>query len=496
MQDAGPGQPPRFHHGIETALSGGGFRASAYALGALIYLVQSGLNRNVDCVASVSGGSITNAYVAGQCDFKAIDLEEFKQVARRLAMMIARDGLIGRRFLFSLAYLIIMSLWTVGIAVLMVRVRHWTGANAVVLIVLVVAWLWAALGRGMVVSAWLRNLLRACPAKFGDMPARAADHVLCATDLCSSGPFFFSTKGAGRLFNRSYGRGDGRDVRLYQAVRASAAFPPFIPRMRFRLSGRNFAKDVPQTIYLSDGGVWNNVATDWSRLRAEVRSEEIRWIQAYEGAGSFVDALRIGGDRSLPDNPGRILIVIDASAPPLFSPLKPARWPLLALLTTAKRSIDVSYNSTLAARMADIVYTAKMRMMNDPPTWELNLPKPPGQEDVWGEQLPLELAVPITKTPGQLAQEWAAIGELSQWADAKERCEHDFGTPEMQELVALMTCENSSIPTTLNSLGRERTLSLIVHGYLGVREMLASALANYVPEPPLPKQWFEDLIVR
>ncbi|HUL83046.1 MAG TPA: hypothetical protein VL131_12945 [Gammaproteobacteria bacterium] len=49
---------------IGVALSGGGHRATAYALGVLVYLVDSGLNTRVRTVASVSGGSILNAFIA------------------------------------------------------------------------------------------------------------------------------------------------------------------------------------------------------------------------------------------------------------------------------------------------------------------------------------------------------------------------------------------------------------------------------------------------
>jgi hypothetical protein len=185
---------------------------------------------------------------------------------------------------------------------------------------------------------------------------------------------------------------------------------------------------------------------------------------------------------------------VDASAPPTFSRLQLARWPLLAALTTAKRSIDVSYNSTLAARMADLVRTAQMRMLNDPPTWGLNRPKPAGQEDVWGENRPLELAVSITRKPGQIAKEWSMFGGLQQWGNAEEKYQRELSDTMMQEVISLIAGDNSSIPTTLKSLGRARTLSLVVHGYLGVRELLTGALAQYDPEPPLSKRWFEDLI--
>lgn len=44
---------------IGVAMSGGGYRAAAWGLGVLLYLGDARLNRDVETVSSVSGGSIT-----------------------------------------------------------------------------------------------------------------------------------------------------------------------------------------------------------------------------------------------------------------------------------------------------------------------------------------------------------------------------------------------------------------------------------------------------
>ena len=48
---------------LGVALSGGGVRAAAFALGALLYLVDTGLNKRVKVISSVSGASLTNGFV-------------------------------------------------------------------------------------------------------------------------------------------------------------------------------------------------------------------------------------------------------------------------------------------------------------------------------------------------------------------------------------------------------------------------------------------------
>lgn len=48
-------------HGLGLCLSGGGYRAMLFHLGALLRLNEAGLLARVDRVSSVSGGSITAA---------------------------------------------------------------------------------------------------------------------------------------------------------------------------------------------------------------------------------------------------------------------------------------------------------------------------------------------------------------------------------------------------------------------------------------------------
>src|SRR6516165_8769237 len=60
--------PPPLHErkGIALCLSGGGFRAALFHLGALRRLNELGILSKVDTIASVSGGSILAAHLATQ----------------------------------------------------------------------------------------------------------------------------------------------------------------------------------------------------------------------------------------------------------------------------------------------------------------------------------------------------------------------------------------------------------------------------------------------
>src|SRR5437879_3557270 len=96
MTDAPPATEKREPQSIGVAISGGGHRATAYGLGVLLYLADSGLNRKVRTITSVSGGSILNAFIALlPTPFRSFAFGEFDQHAAKLAALLA-----GRRRLW------------------------------------------------------------------------------------------------------------------------------------------------------------------------------------------------------------------------------------------------------------------------------------------------------------------------------------------------------------------------------------------------------------
>lgn len=71
-------------------LSGGGHRATAFSLGALMYVVESGRNKDVSAISSVSGGSITNAFIATlPKPFSEYTADQFEVEAAKFASQIA-----------------------------------------------------------------------------------------------------------------------------------------------------------------------------------------------------------------------------------------------------------------------------------------------------------------------------------------------------------------------------------------------------------------------
>jgi hypothetical protein len=91
MEDQDPLTRP-----LALAISGGGHRATLYALGSFMALVDRGLNREIAQISSVSGGSILNGCLAhcGQ-DINELSPEEFDEIARGIVDVVVRRGVLG-----------------------------------------------------------------------------------------------------------------------------------------------------------------------------------------------------------------------------------------------------------------------------------------------------------------------------------------------------------------------------------------------------------------
>src|SRR6266700_1053495 len=85
--------------GFAVALSGGGHRATLATLGALLAIVDRGLGPKVIQVASVSGGSISNAFVAQRCRLEELGPGEMDDVAAELTSTIVRQGVLTRSWI-------------------------------------------------------------------------------------------------------------------------------------------------------------------------------------------------------------------------------------------------------------------------------------------------------------------------------------------------------------------------------------------------------------
>jgi hypothetical protein len=480
--------------------------------------VDSGLNRRVVNIASVSGGSITNGFVACYSDYWTTDIQEFKRIAGEMARRIAFKGMWRSPFVWLYIFVLGALLLTFVMIVTGAILNHSALSLPVGVSLLALAFVLLYF-RGAPVAWWMEwtffrrprmdaehsaadtsgtSRARSEPAErpffwwriaLGGLPRRTVDHVFCATDLNHSLPIFFSTRGGGRVLTRAYGMAALPSLSVARAVRASAALPPAFPPVRLRLprewelaplSQEFDASTQPRSVWLTDGGPYNNLATDWSGLRHRIR-DLTDWSKPSEGDNArFPRRSRFGA----------IQLVIDASQRAPRAQLWRLHLPVFAIVAYLVRVMNVMYGSTVSARTEDAVDIAKEQMITNPYTWKL-------VDEVGLDRTtsirPLKLVASYTSLPTELAHEWGKFRIGGHDFDREEEY-----APDMQEakgILGKLWPDGRRVPTTLRSLGAETTLRLIVHGYLMTREVLTVSLKQH-QRPCVPgASWFEELLI-
>ena len=229
-------EPGRKRTGIGLCLSGGGYRATLFHLGSLRRLHELGVLARVDEVSSVSGGSITSAFLARAIrDAERAGHQPLDDFERELAAPLRafttrniRTGAIAKRLLP----------WN--------WVRSDTGARALA-------------------SAY-RKALPEFPC--ADLPVRP-QFAFCATDMTFGVNWTFGRTQIGDYQAGNMAPGAEHDVAL--AVAASACFPPVFNPIRMNLDaaklrrGNYRAADRDQLvrgIRLTDGGNYDNLGLE------------------------------------------------------------------------------------------------------------------------------------------------------------------------------------------------------------------------------------------
>lgn len=253
--------------GVAVALSGGGHRAALFGLGVLVYLVDAGKNAEVGSVASVSGGSLTNGYVALACDFSAETPASFSAVAARIAGQIARGTLWATALTKAYVATLVASAAAALVGPWFLPLPLW--ARGIVFVAALIAVASLAKVRGWVCArAFRRTLLN----REGDAVRlrdvhQTVEHVFCAADLHTGEHVYMS---GGFVCAYRYGFGGAGDVWLHDAVHASAAYPGGFPARRLPTKRHGFAGGADphaataRHMALVDGGVYDNMADEWA----------------------------------------------------------------------------------------------------------------------------------------------------------------------------------------------------------------------------------------
>ena len=222
--------------GIGLCLSGGGYRAMLFHLGALWRLNELGLLRGLTRVSSVSGGSIVGATLGARWGRLAWSPEN---VATNFADVVAEDihALAARTLdVAAVASGGLLPGVTIG-----ERIAH-------------------AYADDLFGDATLQDL--------PDPAAGAPLFVICATNLESGALFRFARP---YLADHRVGMVHAPTVRLSDAVAASSAFPPVLSPFEIDLRGAAWetvdGNDLTddrwrERVTLSDGGVYDNLGLE------------------------------------------------------------------------------------------------------------------------------------------------------------------------------------------------------------------------------------------
>lgn len=215
---------------VGVAFSGGGFRATAFGLGALRALHDRDVLRDVSVVSGISGGSLLTAMWAyGPTSFEEFDDTVTELLRAGLQMELARRAIGPRRLVANTA----------------------SAASALA---------WPSRGtRGSTRTEALVDALKA--RSFGvkdakDVTFPGLDTVISATDLSTGNAVRF---GSSASSCSPHGAIVGA-IPVADAVAASAAFPVLLPPLNRTYNfKRSDGTEHEETMLMTDGGVYDNL---------------------------------------------------------------------------------------------------------------------------------------------------------------------------------------------------------------------------------------------
>jgi len=424
---------PSQNKNIAIALSGGGHRASLFSLGVLLYLTDAGMNKDVVSISSVSGGSLTNAWLAQRGDYSKLTSRELeKQVVRPFVQQVALYGTLWANWItwiyigtLCITLLGIFALWYLPVDLLYRSIYFVFG---------IAFWGFLAALRGKICAIAFQKILFSpdgSPTLLSDIQSDNVQHIICATDIRVGHHVYFSGD-----FVCSYllGWGSPGALRLSDSVQVSAAFPGGFPPRWLSTEQHKFvdgAQNTPNYMVVSDGGVYDNLADQWP---IEVRSRKRRWP-------NYSDALKVPHQ----------LVVVDASGPMRWASIRRLRIPLIGEIFALLRIIKVLYDKTTTTRRKSLFNQFDR-----------------GSQDSKG----LEGAfIMINRSPYWTASYFAETND--EWPERSERAAHILRIlgDKNRDQWDLITEQNRRIKTTFWRLGVDVSANLLIHGYV-------SAMAN------------------
>jgi predicted acylesterase/phospholipase RssA len=420
------------------ALSGGGHRAALFSLGALMYLVDAGVNRQVSSIASVSGGSLANGVVAKEVDFDSTTPSEFTTAITPLIGMCANSGTVQwaaatKRWIAKLMLALAVSIASILYLATDWRLIHWKPPVAVPIVGLIagVGWMLYLIARRSAVAEKVFDTLLFKGAGLNGMHT-SVEHVICATEIQSAEHCYLTPAyGYSYYFKQTQG---APNMSVARAVQASACFPPAFPPRRIAAHRIGFAPSSERrSLLLTDGGVYDNMGDEWAIGHAR---------------------RAIAGSRVAPQR----LLVVNASAHGGFRRAGfLSTIPLIGELVALKGESDVMFGQTTAGRRSSLVAQFDLaRQVQAAGGPEAGAPAPPMGGNLAHIATPADWPLHGTVPPPGV--------DCARYGAARQNL-IDLGDTELENLRRARTAA-SEVPTVLSGVGAEKAADLLWHGYM------------------------------
>ncbi len=455
------------------ALSGGGTRAATFAIGPILHLLDVDQYRNVEQINSVSGGSLTNGYIANTTTLEQpLTAEHLEPFARRLVDKGAPLEQFGRQFATYLTFAAVFALAAVVTGVIALRDALWWWLPVLLLAaaayLAAIVWYLVVLSTNEMIELWIRRTLNPTQPErtphlamllrrrrlrsmmdteaalrsreLHDVPG-PVNHVFSTTDLRHGEHLHLSSQW---VMSATYGASDPGDVRIDEAIRASAAFPGALPPVTIDLARLSLPPGLTtgdKHLRLADGGIRDNLGHIFQTRLLDGVDEEIRHLTHYGNIGRW--------------------IVVDASAPRGVADLSEGmlqRVPGLRRipqLTTFPRVIGIMNQSNSEAR----ALTLDHGLRRDRAGFVISIKDSPF--DVCRRAIGDDASVDsllagrgsTTAHEGRARRAVDVLRALVRTGDTEASWAGDVG-------------RNSATATTLDGIGADRVVSIMRHAYV------------------------------
>jgi hypothetical protein len=483
-----------------------------------MYLADSDKNKDVRSIASVSGGSLTNGYVAQELRFDQTSGPSFEEAVRPFAARLAQSGTFmdaeltpafSRMLLVTFAIAavpawflpagrwvcLLVAVGLVGVwAILVLRHLFATRLGQAYGVLLATTLYGGAVGPWLVripsvlcfalflgaIALWASTVVglrgRVCahaflttlfspkgrPTRLADIP-RDIDHVFCATDLQSAEHAYFS---ASFVYGYRYGKGTPADLPLHTVVQASAALPGAFPPKWLPTRDHRFAYDPDRPDCPKQEHRLSKVPGHMVLVDGGVYDNMAdQWAQGFEGRTRCWSGL--ADEHHEPEE----LIVVNASAGLPMRSMKRAWIPIFGELAALSKDKDVLYDQTTAIRRHGLVGRFdRAELQGSGMRGAL----------VHIAQSPFDVATAFKDSvawPGRAVRANALIGMLGDTEGAWDRVAQD----------------NAGVKTTLSRHGIEVSARLLHHAYVLAMANLHVVLGYPLLQVP-SRERFEQLV--